>query len=80
MTNYTPFDKELENLDEQELQKLIERQISESRYIEYKSELPKKAGKIDSLKITKSISAFANTKGVGSFLGLERIQRILPPI
>jgi len=52
------------------LQKLIERQISEGWYIEYKSELPKKTGKIDSLKITKSISAFANTKGGWLFFGI----------
>lgn len=71
MTNYTPFDKDIVDLDEQELQKLVDKSISEGWYIEYKSDLPKKQGKIESSKIVKSISAFANTKGGWLFYGIE---------
>lgn len=42
MTEYNPFDKDLENLDEQELQKLIDNSISEGWYVEFKSDIPKK--------------------------------------
>lgn len=71
MTNYTPFDKGLENLDEQELQKLIDNSISEGWYIEFKADIPKKTSKIDGAKIVKSISAFANTKGGWLFYGIQ---------
>ena len=69
--NYTPFDKKLDELDETELNKLIENSISEGWYIECKADLPKKTSKIDSSKIVKSISAFANTKGGWLFYGIE---------
>ena len=71
MNSYSPFGKELDHLDEQELQKLIDNSISEGWYIEFKSNLPIKTTKIDGIKIVKSISAFANTKGGWLFYGVE---------
>lgn len=71
MTEYSPFDKDLENLDEQELQKLIDNSISEGWYVEFKADIPKKTSKIDGGKIVKSISAFANTKGGWLFYGVQ---------
>jgi hypothetical protein len=71
MPFYTPFSKNIESLDEIELVKLIENNISEGWYIEYKSDFPKKSSKFDSIKIAKSISSFANTKGGWIFYGVE---------
>jgi predicted HTH transcriptional regulator len=71
MMTFSPFDKDIEELDEQELQKLIDKSICEGWYIEYKSDLPKKSDKIESIKIVKTISAFANTKGGWLFYGVE---------
>lgn len=71
MTEYNPFDKDIDNLDEQELKKLINNSISEGWYIEYKADIPKKTSKIDGSKIVKSISAFANTKGGWLFYGIQ---------
>ncbi len=71
MIAYTPFEKSLENLDEQELQKLIDNEISEGWCIEYKADLPKQTQKLDVPKILKPISAFANTKGGWLFYGVE---------
>jgi hypothetical protein len=71
MTEYSPFDKDLEDLDEQELQKLIDNSISEGWYVEFKADIPKKTSKIDGAKIVKSISAFANTKGGWLFYGVQ---------
>lgn len=71
MNMYTPFEKELEYLDEQELKKLIDNTISEGWYIEFKSDFSRKTDKIDGSKIVKSISAFANTKGGWLFYGVE---------
>ena len=70
---YSPFEKELEKIDEVELQKLIDHSISEGWYIEYKRDLPKyqTSQKIDNLKIAKSIGAFANTQGGWLFYGVE---------
>jgi hypothetical protein len=71
MTEYSPFDKDLEDLDEQDLQKLIDNSISEGWYVEFKADIPKKTSKIDGAKIVKSISAFANTKGGWLFYGVQ---------
>src|SRR5687767_12296776 len=67
---FTPFEKELKDLDENQLKRLIDNSISESWYIEYKREFPKANGKIDPQKLTKIISAFANTKGGWLFYGI----------
>ena len=68
---YNPFNKEISNLEENDLRLLIEKEIGEGWYIEYKKEIPKKSSKLDNLKIAKSISSFANTKGGWIFWGIE---------
>src|SRR5690606_780632 len=69
---YNPFDKELEDIDENELFKLIVNEVDEGWYIEYKSQIPEKSsGKLNTVKIVKSIAAFANTKGGWIFWGVE---------
>src|ERR1035437_4917838 len=68
---YTPFDKELSELDEEELNKLITNEICEGWYVEFKSEIPRKETKIDSKSIVKAISAFANTRGGWLFFGVN---------
>lgn len=81
---YSPFDKEIDDLDESELNKLIEKSISEGWYVEYKADLPKKSGKLDQSKIVKTISAFANTKGGWLFYGIltdeKNVAKALPGI
>jgi hypothetical protein len=62
---YNPFDKSISDLTSDDLQKLIEKQVSEGYYIEYKSALPE--GK----KIAKSIAAFANTYGGWLIIGVN---------
>ena len=69
--DYTPFEKDLLELDEQELQKLISNEISEGWYIEYKTDFSWKSSKIEGDKIAKPISAFANTKGGWLFYGIQ---------
>lgn len=71
MNEYSPFEKEINQLDENELNKLITNSIGEGWYIEYKEDVPKKNQNIDSNKIAKSISAFANTKGGWLFFGVK---------
>jgi len=68
---YNPFNKELENLEKEDLEKLIDNEICEGWYIEYKREIPVKSGKLENLKISKSIAAFANTKGGWIFWGID---------
>ncbi|WP_046243653.1 AlbA family DNA-binding domain-containing protein [Hymenobacter terrenus] len=69
---YTPFSKSIEHLDIIEVNKLIDNKIGEGWYIEYKSKPPETSpGKLDNIKITKSISSFANTKGGWIFWGIE---------
>ncbi len=71
MINYSPFTKEVPEIDEQELKRLIDNSISEGWYIEYKSDFPKRAGVIEGNKIVKAISAFANTKGGWLLFGVD---------
>ncbi|MBS1928205.1 MAG: ATP-binding protein [Bacteroidetes bacterium] len=76
---YNPFDKNITEIVEQDLAQLIDRQISEGWYIEYKKEIPTTSlGKLDSLKISKSVSSFANTKGGWIFWGITTDNRNNP--
>jgi Putative DNA-binding domain len=63
MNAYSPFEKELEQLQTGDLAPLFE--VAEGWYIEYKQELPSASA------IAKSISAFANTHGGWLFIGVE---------
>ncbi len=62
MVAYSPFDKDLKDLEAESLS--ILRQVSEGWYIEYKREVP------NATSIAKSISAFANTYGGWLFFGV----------
>ncbi len=65
-TPFNPFDKDLgEVLDENDLQRLVTKEVSEGFFIEYKSDFPDKA------KIAKSLAAFANTYGGWLFIGVK---------
>lgn len=69
---YTPFNKEIEELTEKDLLILADSEISEGWYIEYKRDIPKtSSGHLDGIKISKSVSAFANTKGGWIFWGID---------
>jgi hypothetical protein len=69
---YNPFNKDISELDRSDLQLLIDNEIAEGWYIEYKSKVPEtSSGKLDNLKIVKSLSSFANTKGGWIFWGVE---------
>ena len=68
---YNPFDKELLGLTEADLAQLIDKEISEGWYVEYKRDVPRlNTNKLDNLKIAKSVSSFANTKGGWIFWGI----------
>lgn len=68
---YSPFDKDIDQLELSDLQKLIDEKISENWFIEYKSRIPITGNSLDGIKIAKSVSSFANTKGGWIFWGIE---------
>ncbi|PKP30380.1 MAG: hypothetical protein CVT99_13725 [Bacteroidetes bacterium HGW-Bacteroidetes-16] len=77
--NYNPFNKDISELSKEDLETLIKNEISEGWYIEYKKEVPKSnSNKLDNIKITKSISSFANTKGGWIFWGIECNDKNIP--
>ena len=63
MSEYNPFDKELDDLEPSDLLSL--QSVTEGWYVEYKSQMPNAAS------IAKSISAFANTYGGWLFYGIS---------
>ncbi|MBA5793591.1 ATP-binding protein [Flavobacterium sp. xlx-214] len=67
---YNPFETDFDKLKFSDLESLITKEIGEGWYIEYKSIIPKTNGKLDNIKISKSISSFANTKGGWIFWGI----------
>lgn len=69
--NYSPFDTPFEQLTETDLDVLIEKQISEGWYVEFKSDFPRRSGTVDSNKIAKTIAAFANTQGGYYIVGIS---------
>jgi len=76
---YNPFNVQLTAITEQDISKLIDKEVSEGWYIEYKREVPKlTSGKLDNIKISKSISSFANTKGGWIFWGITSDYKNIP--
>jgi Putative DNA-binding domain len=62
---FNPFEKRIEELVQDDLQKLIEKEVSEGYFVEYKSDIPTAA------KIAKSIASFANTYGGWLIVGVS---------
>jgi Putative DNA-binding domain len=63
MSAYSPFDKELKDLEPADLAVL--REVVEGWYIEYKADVP------NASSVAKSLSAFANTHGGWLFYGIQ---------
>jgi len=62
---YNPFDKSIEEITLEDLEKLVELKVAEGWFIEYKREFP------SSEKISHSLAAFANSDGGWYFVGIE---------
>jgi len=77
--NYSPFENEFESLSLTDIDLLLKNQIGEGWHIEYKMDIPKsKEGNPDKLKISKSIAAFANTKGGFVIWGIKCSKNNIP--
>lgn len=63
--HYNPFDKQIGEITFDDLNLLIENEVTEGYYIEYKSDFQ------ETKKIAKSIASFANTYGGWYFIGIE---------
>jgi hypothetical protein len=63
--SYNPFDKPIQELAASDLDKLINDEVAEGYWVEYKSEFQ------SNKKIAKSIASFANTYGGWYFVGVE---------
>ncbi len=65
MTEYNPFGKELSKIRKGDLDKLINNEIEEGWYVEYKSNFP------SNKKVGHSIAAFANSDGGWFIIGVR---------
>lgn len=70
---YNPFNKSISEIEFEDLNKLIENNVSEGWYIEYKSSFP------NNKKIAKSIASFANSKGGWYIIGIEECENESKP-
>jgi hypothetical protein len=61
---FNPFEKNIESIESNDLNKLIDNAVSEGWYIEYKSNF------ISSKKISHSVASFANSDGGWLFIGI----------
>lgn len=62
---YNPFNKPISEIEYEDLKKLIENNISEGWFVEYKGSFPKNK------KIANSIASFANSEGGWYIIGIE---------
>lgn len=62
---YNPFNKDISEIEYEDLEKLIENNISEGWFIEYKGSFP------NNKKIANSIASFANSEGGWYIIGIE---------
>lgn len=71
---YNPFNKTISEIEYNDLEKLIENEISEGWYVEYKGSFPKK-----NKKIADSIASFANSEGGWYIVGIEEDEKESKP-
>ena len=62
---YNPFNKNISEIEYEDLKKLTENNVSEGWFIEYKGSFPKK-----NKKIANSIASFANSEGGWYIIGI----------
>ena len=62
---YNPFDKPLGTLTPDDLQLLVERQVAEGYFVEYKSQFP------SNQKVARSVASFANAYGGWYIIGVK---------
>jgi hypothetical protein len=62
---YNPFNKPIQELEAKDLDMLVDDEVAEGYWVEYKSEFQSNS------KIAKSIASFANTYGGWYFVGVE---------
>ena len=70
---YNPFNKPISELEVGDLNKLIENNISEGWFVEYKGSFPKNK------QIAKSIASFANSEGGWYIIGIEEDEKESKP-
>lgn len=63
--DFNPFEKRIEELVQDDLRQLIEKEVAEGYFVEYKSDIPAAA------KIAKSIASFANSYGGWLIVGVR---------
>lgn len=71
---YNPFNKNISELEYDDLKKLIDNDTSEGWFIEYKESFPKK-----NKKIANSIASFANSEGGWYIVGIKENDRESKP-
>jgi hypothetical protein len=64
MADYNPFNKDISQLEEDDLNKLIDK-VSEGWFVEYKGDFQ------NSKKISHSIASFANSDGGWYIVGID---------
>jgi len=70
---YNPFNKNISEIEYEDLKKLIENDITEGWFIEYKGSFPKNK------KIANSIASFANSEGGWYIVGIEENKNEIDP-
>lgn len=71
---YNPFNKNISEIEYEDLKKLIENEITEGWFIEYKGSFPK-----NNKKIANSIASFANSEGGWYIVGIEENKNEIHP-
>jgi hypothetical protein len=62
---FNPFEKDFEEIDLRDLDKLIDQEVSEGWYVEFKEDFP------SAKKIGRSVAAFANSDGGWLIIGIK---------
>ncbi|MCK5833961.1 ATP-binding protein [bacterium] len=65
MRDFNPFDKDISEINVSDLQKLIDNEVTEGWFVEYKEKF------IENKKIAHSIAAFANSDGGWFIIGIK---------